>query len=253
MLVASFIRPWLAGILLFPLTVFAAFGLRTLRAPVLVIAVAIAALPLAVSTTTSRLGMKEGDDAAQSIDKLNTSYQGGGSTRQLGDNEGTVGSLVALTPLGMLSVLFRPFPGEVNNMFGMMAGVENTVLLAFFLRAVWRTPARELRDPFLLWAIVLILVWLAGYATVAAANVGTSVRYRLQIMPLYLWLLAHFSRKRGLAGATSPIRGGRGGSGARAPRGRAASARRRRAEPRAGAPLALLAGAPRLARGGGES
>jgi hypothetical protein len=202
-LLASCIRPWLAAILLLPLAVFAVFGLRRTGTRVLVILMAVGALRASAAVSSSRLGLKSGDDALTSATKLNASFSNGGSAQKSGMEDSSLETVVGFAPLGMFAALFRPLPGEVNNIFGVAAGLENAVLLFFALRAVWRTPARELRDPFLLWAIVLLLVWAGGYGFISSANVGSGVRYRLQVMPLFVWLLVHLSRQR----APSPASG----------------------------------------------
>jgi hypothetical protein len=96
-------------------------------------------------------------------------------------------------PKGMFTVLFRPLPGEVNNIFGLLAGLEGAFLLILFALAIKRTRWRELLlDPVCMWAILLIAIWSAAYGFVAY-NLGTVCRYRMQILPIFLGLLIYMA------------------------------------------------------------
>ena len=96
----------------------------------------------------------------------------------------------------MFTALFRPLPGEVLNPFGWLAGFENAVLLALCGRAVLRTRFRELRDPIVLWAVSFVIVWAIVYGFASYQNLGTAVRFKLQVLPILLGLLFYFGRRR---------------------------------------------------------
>jgi hypothetical protein len=94
-------------------------------------------------------------------------------------------------PAGVFAVLFRPFPGEVHNIFGLLAGFEDVFLLIFFIIAVFKVRWRRLADPFLVWSISLIVIWASAYAFVSY-NLGTVCRYRTQILPVFLGVMVYF-------------------------------------------------------------
>lgn len=96
--------------------------------------------------------------------------------------------IALFVPRGMLVALFRPFPGEIHHAFGWMAGFENIFLLLLSLLALVKTRGRDLKDPLVLCALLLILTWAAAYACFSF-NLGTISRYRLQILPVFLGLL----------------------------------------------------------------
>ncbi|GEM_PF-888000 len=98
-------------------------------------------------------------------------------------------------PQGMFTVLFRPLPGEVNNIFGLFSGLEDAFLLILFALALKRARWRELLSPIPIWSILLIVIWAAAYSFVGF-NLGTVCRYRLQILPIFLGLLLYLSRNR---------------------------------------------------------
>jgi hypothetical protein len=106
--------------------------------------------------------------------------------------------LALFVPRGVFTVLFRPLPGEVKNIFGLMAGLEDTVLLILFIIAVFKVRWRELFTPFFIWAISLIVVWSIAYGFVGY-NLGTVCRYRMQILPIFLGIILYFVfEKKGL-------------------------------------------------------
>ena len=81
-------------------------------------------------------------------------------------------------------------------MFGLLSGIENAALLTFLLLAVVRTRTADFREPLVTWATSLIICWSVIYAFLSYQNLGTAVRFRLQIMPVLLLLLLYLSRPR---------------------------------------------------------
>ena len=106
-----------------------------------------------------------------------------------------VSTLVVETLKNFPKVLFRPFPGEVPSLPGLLAGLEGILLLVIFFRAVYKTSLKELKDPLVLWAIGVVVIWASIYA-LSANNLGTIVRWRVQILPIFLGLLLYLGRKR---------------------------------------------------------
>ncbi len=92
--------------------------------------------------------------------------------------------------------MFRPLPGEVNNVFGFLAGLEDSFLLILFALAMKRLRWRELLDPIIIWAILLIVTWAAAYGFIGF-NLGTVCRYRMQILPVFLGILLYLGRGSG--------------------------------------------------------
>ena len=101
-------------------------------------------------------------------------------------------------------ILFRPFPGDVPSAVGLLAGLEGVVLLLMFFRVVYRTRLGELKEPLVLWAMGVVLIWASIYA-LSAFNLGTIVRWRVQILPIFLGLLLYLGRSRqGVTKVSSP-------------------------------------------------
>jgi hypothetical protein len=190
-LVASMMRLWAAPILLFPLVVFAAWGIQGVwRRVVFVTLVAVTTLA-AVNAFADAFGVETAQDVYQTTDALSRSWSGGGSGQTVSVNFTDWRSMVYFMPLGAFTALFRPLPGEIPNMFGLMSGMENALLLGLAVLAVLRSTPARLRHPVVLWAVVLVLLWASVYGFVSFQNLGTAARYKLQILPVVLALLLY--------------------------------------------------------------
>lgn len=100
--------------------------------------------------------------------------------------------VILFMPEGMFTALFRPLPGEVKNIFGLLAGLEDMLLLVLFSFVLKTMRWRKLSDPVCIWAILLIIIW-AGIYEFVGFNLGTIHRYRLQVMPIFLGLLIYLA------------------------------------------------------------
>ena len=96
--------------------------------------------------------------------------------------------MIAFMPLGAFTALFRPLPFEVPNLFGLLAGLENVYLLVLFAVGLKRHGLSWSRQPILLWAATVLLVWGAAYGFASYQNLGTAFRYRAQVAPILLLL-----------------------------------------------------------------
>ena len=103
--------------------------------------------------------------------------------------------IVKYAPKGMFTALFRPLPGDVPGPLGALAGMEGFIILFCFFRAAKRTRLRELSHPILVWAVSFILFWALIYGF-AMQNFGTAVRWKTQILPIFLGLLFYLGRLR---------------------------------------------------------
>ena len=98
-------------------------------------------------------------------------------------------------PFGAFTALFRPLPGDVKGLLGLLSGVEGLILLYLFLIAVKRTQMHEINDPIVIWAISLVLFWALLYGF-AIQNFGTGIRWKTQILPVFIGLLFYLGRHR---------------------------------------------------------
>lgn len=193
--IATLIRLWAGPILLFPLIVFAVGGIPGWWRKSAFIALAAGATLLTVSRFADAFGLETAQDVIATTDAVSRAWAEGGSGQRVQVQFTGVGSMVRFAPYGAFTALFRPLPGEVMNPFGMLAGLENVVLLALVAAAALRTRLRTLRRPLVLWAAVLVAVWASVYGFISFQNLGTAVRFKLQILPVLLLLLLYLSRK----------------------------------------------------------
>ena len=193
----SFIRLWYAPILTIPLTILL---IRTpMSGPYRILIIAMLAYGFSLSLNLLRETFNI-NSLAQLVATTDGISQGwalhGGSGLVIEGGISSVSSTLGFMPLGMFTALFRPLPGEVLNIFGLLSSLENLAVLYLLILSIRRTPLKELSHPILLWAVTLVLVWSAFYSVASYQNMGSAARFKLQILPVLLLLLAYLSRPR---------------------------------------------------------
>jgi len=197
-LTAVFIRQWLGLIMVVPMGITFLFGLRGIASRLFfgifsMVVGYFSALPF-----LDRFKIEAMEDILKAADKTTTGFVGtaGGSTQALNFDFSNPLGLLSFLPYGAFTALFRPFPGEVMNPFGLLAGLESAILLFLLARAILRTKLLELKEPIVLWAILFVVTWSLMNGLVSSTNFGVGVRYKLQILPILLGLLMYLARKR---------------------------------------------------------
>jgi len=194
-LVSAWIRIWSGVILVVPLALFVLIGLKGVFSRVIFFAATVATLLWAGDMLSARFQLDTVEDLYTRADLLTQGWQGGSA--QSHDVAFTdMRSMIVFAPIGMFTALFRPLPGEVMNPFGILAGMENLVLLCLLVLAVVRFRWARVLDPLALWAILVVLMWSGLYAFVSFYNMGAAVRFKLQILPLLLCVLLFLAARR---------------------------------------------------------
>lgn len=196
-MVAIFIRVWLGPILLMPLVIFALRGIRGIVARTTFMIFAIVAFLFSFHQFKDQFSLETKQDLIAHTDFLSKGFSTGGSAWEVSMEFTSISDMIVFVPIGAFTALFRPLPGEVLNPFGLLAGMESLFLLILLLLSLKRLRCRwrELRQPLVIWAILLIVIWAAVYGFIGF-NLGTVCRYRLQILPILLGLLLYLSRER---------------------------------------------------------
>jgi len=193
-MLAALMRLWLVPVLILPMLVLLIDrSRRHLRVPLLLVSGA--AVAIAAARSKGSFVSFSVLDLVEYSNYLSTGWAVGGSAQIIAAPFQGIGSLIRFLPLGMFTALFRPLPGEVNNLFGLLSGIENAALLGLLFLTIVRSRLRVFRDPLVLWATSVILAWSTVYAFLSYQNLGTAVRFRLQILPVLLLLLLHLSRR----------------------------------------------------------
>lgn len=197
-ILALFIRQWLGPIMLFPLFILSLRSIRNRALSFVFIAVTIVAVIFSLGPFMERFKVEVLQDVMLSAGGIMKGYvyTPGGSTQELNVEFGSAVSIIKFLPFGAFTSLFRPLPGEVMNPFGLLAGLENLLLLVLLVLAIKRTRFRELKEPLVMWAILFILTWALVHGIVSSANFGVAVRYKLQILPILLAVLLYLGRRR---------------------------------------------------------
>lgn len=193
---AMTIRTWLGTILVLPVAYFfARAGRSPLRRLVFSGVGAVVFLRL-LSKFAGGMGIATADDLVTRTRVLMRGFSAGGSGGSV-DLTSSIVSLplmVAFLPVGIITVLFRPFPGEIMNPFGILAGFENLVFIILAISCVRAlrdsvVRRRMLAEPIFIWAVLLVIVWCSAYGLVSMENLGASVRFRLPIITVFVGLL----------------------------------------------------------------
>ena len=88
--------------------------------------------------------------------------------------------------------------------FGLMAGAESLFMIAWAGLLVFTVRKKHFKDPIILWLLLFTLLWATQYGLTTAGNLGSLVRYRLQVLPMLLTLLILLSAPPRLGFDRSP-------------------------------------------------
>lgn len=199
LLVAVAIRLWMGPILLAPLAVVAIAAVRGWGRRLAVLTVSLTLFALLLVPLRQFLAVEALRESLEVVQASSQAWAEGGSAQVIAVDFTNPVELLLFIPRGAAAALFRPLPGEVMNPFGMLAGLENLLVLVLLGMAIVRARLRELTDPVLLWATTFVLLWAVVYGPISYQNLGTAVRFRLQVLPTMLLVLAYLARPRSTA------------------------------------------------------
>jgi len=125
------------------------------------------------------------DTATDTIEQSGEKTADGGSEFEGG------GTSLRDLPINVITVLFRPFVFEVNNIQALLAALEGTVLLVLFVLSLPRLrtiPRRLRKQPYVTYCLTYIVLFC--YMFSSFQNFGILARQRVLVFPLVLALLA---------------------------------------------------------------
>jgi hypothetical protein len=200
-LFVAYIRIWMSLILLAPAALVIALTVRSRTARILLAVVALAAAAGLLSVFNERFEIESRRDAFERYDTLSRNWSDvGGSSQIIDENLTDPIQLIAFAPLAGFTALFRPLPFEITSVFGTLSGLENLLLLVMFWRALVRFRLYHIRNHAIAAGILFIAVWVLLYGPISYQNFGTAVRFKLQVLPIFLALLIAIGSKRALGG-----------------------------------------------------
>lgn len=186
--VASWIRPWSAMILAVPMVIVGFSSVKGVFTRAFYAISFSAALFYSAQLFVSHFSLIGIDDLVHKTNAISKAWSIGGSRQEVPEFS-SLYQMLLFAPQGMFTAIFRPLPGEVNNAFGLLAGLENLFLLGLALLAIKRISREKLKVPGVIWAFAFLLTWSFVYGFVSYQNLGSAFRFRLQIVPVLLTLL----------------------------------------------------------------
>jgi hypothetical protein len=93
-------------------------------------------------------------------------------------------------PWAAVTVLFRPFPFEADNVQAMVSALEGLGLIALFVvsaRRLVQVPRLAMRNPYVAFALVYSMIFVFAFSTFG--NFGIITRQRVQLFPFVIVLL----------------------------------------------------------------
>lgn len=189
--IASAIRIWMAPILALPLLLLIVLSHRLnglVKAGLVIVSLIVGSVLLFVAI--ERLTDSGEVTIVERVDALSEAWAEGGSSLEVPDFD-SYPDMLKFAPLGAFTALFRPLPGEIGSFFGIVASIENFLLLCLVLVAAFRTRLSSLRDPLLVTLLVVISVWAVVYGFVSYQNLGTAVRFKAQVLPIILLVVMY--------------------------------------------------------------
>jgi hypothetical protein len=116
----------------------------------------------------------------------------GQNSFDIGELDGSVGSLLSKFPVAVMAGLFRPFLWDVSNPIMLMSALENTFMILLTLRILFLLgPSIFVRissNPVLVFSFVFS-IFFAFALGITTANFGALVRYKIPAIPFFLSML----------------------------------------------------------------
>jgi hypothetical protein len=191
---ASAVRVWMGPILILPGLFVLGARIRHVGWRITAVLLIACALSILAPATIDRLQLDKASDLLEATRTINEGWRANSSLHV--DAELTsVWDLLLSTPERMFIAFFRPLPGDVPNLFGMLAGFENLMLLLLSAWALLRLRLQYFRDHMFLWGTVLLVTWGLAYSVIAYKDLGTAVRFKLQVLPIHLGMIGYMLRR----------------------------------------------------------
>ncbi len=186
---ASIVRIWMGPILLVPALILLALKIRHTGWRIVTVSAALALLAFLAPVTASRLEIDPGADLFASTQSVSKGWDKANSALHPDIPLNSMTDLILFTPQGVFAAYFRPLPGDLPHLLGWIAGLEDLVLLLLSVWALAKMKRQYWRNHFFLWSVALLITWGLAYSLVTYKDLGTAVRFRLQIMPVLLGLV----------------------------------------------------------------
>jgi hypothetical protein len=195
--IAASIRPWLA-LIMSPAVVWLVFKSRIdLILKLLALSCSLILIAASATSLAGRMDFASRQDAVEKFDAAARGWASDGdSGQQIKADLTNPAQYILFLPEAIFSTLYRPLPGELGSAFGLMSGVENLLLLVLTIICFLRVTQHDFKVFSVQFSLVFLACWLLLYSPIAYQNLGTAVRFKLQILPPLIALLFYIARKR---------------------------------------------------------
>jgi hypothetical protein len=124
----------------------------------------------------------------------------GENSFDIGEIDGSVGSILSKFPVALVAGLFRPFLWDVRNPVMLISALENSIMLFLTLRILlvvgpFRVFSWIGKEPLLIFSFVFA-IFFSFSVGLTTANFGALVRYKIPSIPFYMSLLFILDQKR---------------------------------------------------------
>lgn len=185
---ASGIRIWLCPVIILPVVILAVAAMRGVWRQLLGFSLASLLLALGVYALSEHFSLSRPQDALVVAGDFSRAWATGGSAQEVVEF-GSFTELGMALPWWTFSFLFRPFPGEIPNAFGLLSGLENITMLALCLWAVWVIALNRYFTSITVWLALVIITYSMVFSIAGYQNLGTAVRWRLPLIPFMMGLM----------------------------------------------------------------
>jgi hypothetical protein len=199
----ALIRPWLAIIILAPAAYLILKGKHSILVRSATLLLALGAAAFCAFMVIDTLALQQAGDLQKFSDMFGNKASSGLDVQL---DYGDTSSVVAFMPYGMLVALFAPFPWQVRNAFSAVASVEATLLLILFIWVFVKSRRQIFSDKLSQFALGMIVLWAMFYSLLAFRDLGSAVRFRLQVLPVMVILLASHLGKHSAAHVYRSVR-----------------------------------------------
>lgn len=207
LVLTTIIRPHIAVILMIGVaaatTLVGGSRVRTRKSRLPLVTGALIGLTLTVWATTRFLGLQEVNaDAIFGVSQtISDGNRVGGSVVDESTQYRAIGDVIRDAPAGVVRILLRPFPWEVNNLNEALASAENIVVAALLITSFRRLSSISrglVKDRYLFFCLVIVVQMMVLLLPIP--NLGLLSRMRAHMMPfLFAVLLLPRQRSTGVA------------------------------------------------------
>lgn len=135
------------------------------------------------------------------FNQQSNSYEG--AFFSLGDFDGSIGGLIRMAPMAIITTFFRPFLWESRNLIMVLSGLEGLTLLFLVLRLFFAKNGvvvffRELFTNSIVMYCFFFALLFSVFVGISTFNFGSLVRYKIPCVPFFGVALAILYYKTGL-------------------------------------------------------